>query len=159
MERVGIRALLPTLVVIERADPTPGWTTSVSIEPIAKISFTSRRIDRLLAAQAVAGSNERLLAAKLRMPAGTVLSQEQVGPGTEAPSTLHARFEPTALISPFQLTMEMLALLTFIHEAATVRAALERFAAELEIPLDEVTPKSIEHIARALREGILELAA
>jgi SAM-dependent methyltransferase len=158
MDRVGIRALLPTLVVIERASPTPGWTTSVSIEPIAKISFTSERIDRLLAAQSVAASPERLLAANLRMPEGTVLSQEQVGPGAEAPSTLHARFEPAALISPFQLTMELLALLTFIHEMPTVRAALERFASELELPVDEVTPKSIEAIARALREGILEIA-
>ncbi len=159
MDQVGVRALLPTLVVIERADPTPGWTTTVSIEPIARISFTSERIDRLLAAQAVAASPPRLLAAKLRMPEGSVLSQEQVGPGAEAPSTLHARFEPAALISPLQLTMELLTLLTFLHEAPTVRAGLERFAAELEIPLDEATPKSLEAIARALREGILEIAA
>ena len=159
MDQVGVRALLPTLVVIERADPTPGWTTTVSIEPLAKISFTSERIDRLLAAQTVAASPERLLATNVRMPEGSVLSQEQVGPGAEAPSTLHVRFEPAALVSPLQLTMELLALLTFLHEAPTVRAGLERFAAELELPVEEVTTKSLEAIARALREGILEVAA
>jgi SAM-dependent methyltransferase len=159
LEQMGIRALLPTLVVIERADPTPGWTMTVAIETLARISFTSERIDRLLAAQAVAASPERLLTAKLRMPEGSVLSQEQVGPGADAPSTLHARFAPTALIPPLQLTIELLALLTFLHEAPNVRVGLERFAAELEIPLEEATPRSIEAVARALREGILEIAS
>jgi SAM-dependent methyltransferase len=157
LEQMGIRALLPTLVVVERADPTPGWTTTVAIEPLAKISFTSERIDRLLAAQAVAASPDRLLAARVRMPQGSVLSQEQVGPGADAPSTIHARFTPTALIPPLQLTIELLGLLTFLHEAPTVRAGLERFAAELEIPIEEATPRSLEAVARALREGILEL--
>ncbi len=157
-EQMGIRALLPTLAVVERADPTPGWTTTVSIEPLSKISFTSERIDRLLAAQVVADSPDRLLAATVRMPEGAVLSQEQVGPGASAPSTLHVRFAPAALIPPIQLTIELLALFTFLHEAQTVRAGLQRFATELELPLDEVMPRSIEAVARALREGVLELA-
>ena len=159
LEQMGIRALLPTLLVIERADPTPGWTMTVAIEPISRVSFTSERIDRLLAAQAVAAAPERLLAARLRMPEGSVLSQEQAGPGADVPSTLHARFAPAALIPPLQLTIELLALLTFLHEAPTVRVGLERFAAELEIPLDEAMPRSIEAAARALREGILEIAS
>ncbi len=157
LEQMGIRALLPTLLVIERADPTPGWTMTVAIEALSRVSFTSERIDKLMLAQAVAASPERLLASRLRMPAGTVLSEEQVGPGAEVPSTLHARFAPAALIPPLQLTIELLALLTFIHESPNVRAAIERFAAELEIPLDEATPRSIEAVARALREGILEI--
>jgi len=158
LEQMGIRALLPTLVVVERADPTPGWTMTVSIEPLSKVSFTSERIDRLLAAQVVADAPERLLAATVRVPEGAVLSQEQVGPGASAPSTLHVRFAPSALIPPIQLTIELLALFTFLHEAPTVRAGLQRFAAELELPLDEVMPRSIEAVARALREGVLELA-
>ncbi len=157
-EQMGIRALLPTLTVVERADPTPGWTTTVSIEPLSKVSFTSERIDKLLAAQVVADSPERLLAATVRMPEGAVLSQEQVGPGASAPSTLHVRFAPAALIPPIQLTIELLALFTFLHESPTVRAGLQRFAAELELPPGEVMPRSIEAVARALREGILELA-
>jgi hypothetical protein len=92
------------------------------------------------------------------MPEGAVLSQEQIGPGAAAPSTLHVRFPPAALIPPIQLTIELLALFTFLHEAPTVRAGLQRFADELELPLDEVKPRSIEAIARALREGVLELA-
>ena len=39
-----------------------------------------------------------------------------------------------------------------------MRVAIERFAAELEIPLEEAMPRSIEAVARALREGILEIA-
>jgi SAM-dependent methyltransferase len=159
LEQMGIRALLPTLLVIERADPTPGWTMTVTIEALSRVSFTSERIDRLMLAQAVAASPERLLASRLRMPAGTLLSQEQVGPGAEAPSTLHARFAPAALIPPLQLTIELLGLLTFVHESPTVRSAIERFAAELEIPLDEATPRSLEAVARALREGIVEIAS
>jgi hypothetical protein len=146
-------------VVIERADPTPGWTMTVAIESLTRVSFTSERIDRLLAAQAVAASPDRLLATKVRMPAGSVLSQEQVGPGADAPSTLHARFAPAALIPPLQLTIELLGLLTFLHEAPNVRVAIERFANELEIPLDEAMPRSLEAAARALREGILEIAS
>jgi methylase of polypeptide subunit release factors len=159
LEQMGIRALLPTLAVIERADPTPGWTMTVAIESLTRVSFTSERIDRLLAAQAVAASPDRLLATKVRMPAGSVLSQEQVGPGADAPSTLHARFAPAALIPPLQLTIELLGLLTFLHEAPNVRVAIERFANELEIPLDEAMPRSLEAAARALREGILEIAS
>jgi SAM-dependent methyltransferase len=159
LEQMGIRALLPTLVVIERADPTPGWTMTLAIEPLARVSFTSERIDRLLAAQAVAASPERLLAAKLRMPEGSILSQEQVGPGSETPSTLHARFTPAALIPPLQITLELLGLLTFLDSCATVRAGIEAFAEQLEIPLDEAMPRALEAAARALREGVVEIVS
>jgi SAM-dependent methyltransferase len=159
LEQMGIRALLPTLVVVERADPTPGWTMTLQIEPLARVSFTSERIDRLLAGQAVAASPERLLAAKLRMPEGSILTQEQIGPGSETPSTLHARFTPAALIPPLQITLELLGLLTFLESGATVRAGIEAFAEQLEIPLDEAMPRALEAAARALREGLVEIVS
>ena len=107
----------------------------------------------------MAASPERLLATNVQLPADSVLTQEQIGPGAEVPSTLHARFAPAALIPPLQITIELLGLLTFLHEAPNVRVGIERFATALEIPLEEAMPRSIEAAARALREGILEITS
>jgi SAM-dependent methyltransferase len=158
-EKMRIRALVPALVVIERTPGgAPGWTHAIGIEGLGRASLTSERIDRIMAARAVARDRARLLATKLRVPEGTVFAQEQVGPGAEVPSTLAARFAPAALLPRVDLTLELLGLLTAVHEAESVQAGLARFAADMDQPEDEVLARSLPQIEQALLHGLLEPA-
>lgn len=158
-EQAGIRALLPTLVIVEHAAGGEGWSSTVAVEPFAQVSIDSERLAKMLAARALAGDRDALLAATLRMPAGTVLSQVQIGPGAEVPSTLSARFPPSAAVPPIEMTMELLFLITAVHEAAAVRDALPRFAEMLELSPEEAMEKGLPSVGEALLYGILEVAS
>src|SRR5262249_30613085 len=108
-DKAGIRELVPTFTVLERAPQgSPEWTSVVRIEPLARIAVTAERLDKMFAARLLAGRPDMLFAANLRMPEGTVLAQEQVGPGAEVPSTLSARFSPEAAVPSIELTLELL---------------------------------------------------
>ncbi|MFT3776381.1 MAG: methyltransferase [Minicystis sp.] len=156
-DREGIRAVIPTLTVVERTAGAPGWTTVINTEPMSRVIFSSERLDKIIAARAVAADRARLLGATLRVPEGTVLSQEQVGPGAEVPSTLSARFPPKALIPQIDMTLELLGLVTSIHEAKTVREGIEHFAEMLEMPLDKALEQGAKAVEEALLHGLLEL--
>jgi methylase of polypeptide subunit release factors len=162
LARVGVRELTPTFVVIERpAEQGPsggGWTTTMPIEPLASVSLASDRIDAFLAAHALLGRDARVLAAKLRVPAGTVFAQTQVGPGAEVPSTLSARFSPEVGGKPIDLSMEHLFLVTLVHEADTVEAALPRCAEVLDVPLADARARTLAAVHDALAVGLLEVA-
>lgn len=154
----GITALRPTLVVLERPKSGAPFTDALAIEPRGKSDVTAERIDRLLAARVLlTGRPEALLAAKLRVPEGTVLAQEQVGPGAEVESTLVARFTPEALMAPCALTEDLLLLITCVHETATVRAGLELFAEQTETPFEQALPGLFSVVSRALVQGLLEV--
>jgi SAM-dependent methyltransferase len=162
LERRGVRELTPTIVVVERsAEQGPargGWTAVVPVEPLASMSMTSERVDKMLAARALTCRGEAsLLGATLRVPEGTVLSQVQVGPGAEVPSTLSARFSPRVGLRAIDLTLELLFLVTVVHEATTVCDALPRCAEVLRIPVDEARPKVLAAVAEALDYGFLEI--
>jgi SAM-dependent methyltransferase len=152
----GIHALVPTLVVVERTEG-PGWTASVQTEAFSQLVFSSERIDKMLAARALAGDPARLLAARLRVPENTLFAQEQVGPGAEVPSTLSARFSPRALVPRIDMNLELLGLATLVHEGATVREALERFAQLTETAVDEVIQQQLPGLEQALLYGLLEI--
>jgi hypothetical protein len=156
IERAGVREIVPALLVVERTEG-PGWTATLPIAAIAETQMSSERIDRMLAARAVAASQERLLGARLRVPEGTVLVQEQVGPGADVPSTLAARFAPRALVRPIDLPLGMLGLATFVHEAPSVRAGIERFAEVTERTLDQAMDEAVPAIEQALLYGMLEV--
>ncbi|MBI4956994.1 MAG: methyltransferase [Myxococcales bacterium] len=157
-ERQGIRAVVPTVIVVERAGEAPGWTSVVRSLSFDEARLDAERIDKLLEARAVAGRRERLLAAKLRMPAGTVLAQEQLGPGAEVSATLYARFAPDALIGPVELTLDLLGLLTAVHEAESVAAGMATYAELCDQPLVEATAAATPAIEQALLGGLLEVA-
>jgi hypothetical protein len=158
-EQAGIRALLPTLVVVEHAAGSEGWSSTVSIEPLALVSIDSERLAKMLAARALAGDRDALLAATLRVPAGTVLSQVRVGPGADVPPVLSARFPPSAAVPPIDMTMELLFLVTAVHEAAAVRDALPRFAEKQDLAPEEAMEKGLPAVGEALLYGILEVAS
>ncbi|APR86305.1 Protein-N(5)-glutamine methyltransferase PrmC [Minicystis rosea] len=156
-EREGIRTLTPSLTVVERTTGAPGWTASINIQQMSQVMFSSERIDKIIAARAVAADRDRLLSATLRMPEGTLLAQEQIGPGAEVPSTLTARFPPKALIPQVDMTMELLGLLTCVHEAETAREGILRFAEMLDMPVDQAMSQGGAAIEEALLHGVLEL--
>jgi len=158
-EKLGIRALVPTLAVLEKAGGQPGWTHALGIQGVANLSFTSERLDQMMAARALVRDRERLLAARLRVPDGTVFGQEQVGPGADAPSTLGARFAPAALIRPADISLERLGLLTCVHEAPSVRAGLLRLAEDMDLPMEEAMASSVPEVEQSLLQGMLEIAS
>lgn len=156
--RLGIRGLTLAFTVLERAAEAPGWTYALGVGPAARIDVTSRKVGRLLAARALVGDRERLLAATLRVPEGTVIAEEQVGVGAEQPSSLTARFSEAALIEPLNLTPDLLFLLTFLHEAPSVRAGIARFAEEHGAPVEQVEAQLLRHTEEVLLAGMLEVA-
>jgi SAM-dependent methyltransferase len=161
LERAGVRQFVPTVVVIANPRAPAGrdpWTAVVPIEPLAHVHLTTGRIDKLVAARDLLGRAGPILASTLRVPEGTVLSQVQVGPGAEVPSTLHARFPPDAGSRPIEMSMEMLFLVTLVHEAPTVRAALPRVAEVLQVSPEEAQEKALGAAQEALIHGLLEVA-
>lgn len=158
-EREGIRSLAPTLTIVERTrDGSSGWTATLPTQPFAKIEATSERIDKLLAGRSLASNRTKLLASKLRVPEGTVFAQEQVGPGSEVPSTLHARFAPHALLPKLDLSVEQLGLATCVHEAETVRAGVVRLAEMMGMTPEHALVEIGKAAEEALRHGLLEVA-
>lgn len=157
LARAGIRELAPTLLVVQSSARAPGWTSTIAIEPLVDIALDSARIDGMLAAHALRGQTEPLLSATLRVPRGTIFTQSQTGPGAEVPSTLSARFAPEAALRPIDMTMELLLLITLVHEAGAVRDAIPRYAEALELSLEDALAQALPIVESALLHGILEL--
>lgn len=157
LQRAGIRGIFPTLTIVQKTGAARGRTHGLEVRPFGQIHVTSERIDKLLAARSIAGDPSRLLAAQLRVPEGTVLAQEQVGPGAEVESTLVARFADTALVPSMGITTDLLIAATLIHEAPDVRGGLARFAEHHEAPEEQVTLQLLPAVERALLAGLLEV--
>ena len=157
-EREGISAIVPSIVVIQRSAGAarPGFTDAIAITSQARGKVTAARIDKLFAAREVGAAPKRLLASKLRVPAGTTFSEEQKGPGMDKPSSLSARFADEALIHPVPLTPELLAAVTLIHESDSVQAGLARYAEAFEVTPEEAF-QFLPRIAQSLRQGLLEI--
>lgn len=157
LDRAGIRGIFPTLTIVQRTGAARGRTDTLDVRPLGQIHVTSGRIDKLLRARELAGNADALLAARLRVPEGTVLAQEQVGPGMEVESTLLARFSEAGLVPPMAMTGDLLFLATFLHEAPDVRGGLSRFAEQHEVPAQEVIEQLLPAVERALLAGLLEV--
>ncbi len=175
-EREGISAIVPAFSVIARpsplqssaAAPSPaeppaaaarhGWTDTLPITARARGKVTQARIDKLLGARAAGMDPRKLLATRLRVPAGTTFVEEQKGPGADKPSSHSARFADEALAFPVALTPEILALVTMVHEEDSVLAGLGRFAEAFEISMEEAAAKMLPAIGLSLRQGLLEIA-
>lgn len=156
-ERQGIRRLDPTLTIIERG-ASPGFTELVPVMRLSNIAPTSDRIDKMMSARKLAGSPTDLLASTLRVPEGTVIVQEQVGPGAEVPSTLAARFPPNVMVPQIEMTLDMLQFVTAIHESETLESGIARFAEETSITTAEAIAASLPIATQALLYGLFEVA-
>jgi hypothetical protein len=158
LDLLGINGLALAFTIVERAARSPGFTHAVAIAPATKIDLTRARIDKLLAGRALAGDPDRLLSATLRVPEGTIFAEEQEGPGADKPSTVTARYAEAALIEPVGLTLHLLFLMTFLHEAPDVRAGIARFTEELGLNAEDAMKQALPGIEQALLAGLLEVA-
>jgi SAM-dependent methyltransferase len=145
LAREGICGLRLTLNVVERA--APEWTASVEILPLSSARLTSAHIDRLLAAQTLlAAGREALLGANLYAPEGATFVEGTTG-------TVRVTFAD--LRAPVDLGKGAALLVSRVHEAGTVRGAVETFAPSLGLPLPEAVDKALESVRHALRAGVL----
>ena len=135
LEAMGIRGLRIAINILQHApEPPTGWTSAVDIQGAGQIILTSERIDRMIAARDLATRGERaMLAARLRVPAGTTFIEERSGLEAGAPSKLMARLSPWLLVRPAELNLDALRLLALVHQSSTVRDAAERFRPPVEL--------------------------
>jgi SAM-dependent methyltransferase len=162
-EAIGLRDLNPAFVVVERsasAREPGGFTVTVPIVALGSAAITSARIDAVLANRELFRRGEAAwLDARLRVPEGTVFSQVQVGPGADVPSTISASFAPQVALRAIEISVEMLFLATFIHEAARVRDAIPRAAEAFGVSVDEARAKVVEAAMHGLDSGLLVTVA
>jgi SAM-dependent methyltransferase len=158
-EAIGLSDLTPAFVVVERSQSPRepgGFTASVPIVALGFAAITSARIDAVLASRELLRRGEAAwLDARLRVPEGTVLSQVQVGPGADVPSTISASFAPDVALRGIEISLEMLFLVTFIHEAALVRDAIPRTAEAFGVGVDDARAKVVEAALHGLECGLL----
>jgi hypothetical protein len=157
LESLGVRALVPTLTVVARRSPPP-FEAVVPIQPFSAIHVDGGGIDRVLAGFALCLDPARLAAAKLRAPEGIVLTQRQVGPGAEVPSTLHASFPVNVGARPVDLDVEMLAVMTAVHESPSVAAGVALCAEQLGVSLETARDPLLARVGEALCQGLLQIA-
>ena len=158
LERSGIRALVPSIAAVQRGPGRPGRIDVLKIAPLSRAPVTSERVDKLYSARAVAAETGKLLLSKLRVPEGTVLGQEQEGPGADVTPKVFARFAQGALVPPMEITAEMLFLATFVHESPDVRTGIATFAERADLPPDAARESALPQIREALLGGLLEVA-
>lgn len=155
-DKVGIAAVVPTITVVRRSGKKAGFTQEINVQSLAGTADLGGWIDRRFTAHDLVLDRERLLTAALRVPDETVFSQEQVGPGADVPSTLGARFSASGRVEPIAMTADLLGLVTILHESASVREGLERFAEAYEAPIEVVLDKVVPSVEQALLGGLLE---
>lgn len=148
-DRIGGRGVFPSMTIIHRSGVTPAATSTRLTGTDS--GFNPENVRALLDARALARDDKKLLAAKLRVPKGTVFAEEQLGPGSEVESKLQARFAPSALAANIELDARLLFVLTAIHEEPNVKAAIERYAAETETDAAE----AMETLLPIIRDAVL----
>jgi len=156
LDDMGIRGLAMGLVVVHRSAPDRRWTGLVDVPQSDADWVASSRIDKLVAARELAADGRKLIDARLRVPAGTVLAREYQLGRTARPEVV-ARFPKGALVGTIELGPSAQLLLTLLHEAPDVRSAIRRFADGEEIAFDEAAAKLLPPIREALLDGMLEV--
>lgn len=152
-DRISGRGIFPSMTIIHRAGVSPGATTTRLTGSDG--GYNPENVRALLDARALLRDDKKLLAAKLRVPKGTVFAEEQLGPGSEVESKLQARFAPSALAANIELDARLLFVLTAIHEEPTVKAAIERYASESETDVAEATETLLPIIRDAVLKGFV----
>lgn len=159
LERMGIRGLSMTLTVLERATGAlgrPGWTDTLEVHAVTALNVTSDRIDKLMAARSLPGNTDRLLSTRLRLPEGLALTQQD-GEQPGEPAVVSARFPEGSLSDAIDMSPDLLAVVTAIHEAPDVRAGLHQFAEAYGARLEEALDQLLPVVEQALRHGLLEI--
>jgi len=151
LEAQGIRGMQTAFVVIQHADGEAIWTSGLDVPAAAVTRITSARIERFVRARDVlAGGDESLLAATLRVPAGALLCARREL-GSPDNGTLELELPDHALCLTTRLDADTLAILTLCSEAPDVAGATRELAGQ------GVTAQSaLDVIRAALLRGVLE---
>ncbi len=151
-ERLGAKGVAQALVVLE---PGAGLTLALAVKHGHDAPIGGELLDRLAARAAlVRGADAELLAARLRIPAGTRLVEQPAVQG--APPAVIVQLAPSAPEWPFALALDAAAALRAIDGAPSVMDAARGTAQREGQPL-EATAARFALLARdALRRGALE---
>jgi SAM-dependent methyltransferase len=156
LEKMGIRGLMLTLVVIERNPDGLEWAGSMEIPALDTEFATRARIDKFVAARdLLAGDGAKLLATRLRVPEGTVFAREH-RLGQPVSTKMSARFPREALVGTIGLGPGAQLLLTLLHEAPDVESAIRRYAEGENLPFDTALGRLLPPLREALLTGMLE---
>lgn len=147
------KVLLPSMTFLHHSGATPALTSTRFTSADAQV--TREGVRSMLDAQALVRDDEKLLAARLRVPKGTVFAEEQQGVGSDVESTITARFAPSAMATGITLDARLLYILTAIHESETVREGIARFAAEAEMEEQAALELVVPAVRDAVRAGTL----
>jgi methylase of polypeptide subunit release factors len=158
LEKMGIRGLMVTLVVIQHNDEGLHWSAALDVPAQDSDWVTGARIDRMVTAQdLLAGDAARLLTTRLRVPDGTVFAREYRLGKPVAPK-VSARFPHDALVGTIELGPGAQLLLTLVNEAPDVASAMRRYAEGEKVTFDEAVGRLFPPMKEALRAGMLEPA-
>lgn len=141
-DRLGIRGLCMTAVVLERTAGSP-WTSTVACRSLNAAALTAEQIDRLVAARDLAADGETLLVASLRIPRGTQFAREG--------SQVVAEMPDRCLIEPVGMNEQLYDLLRRVDQADCVRTAVDRHRRG-----DARAKERMEATRQALLLGLLE---
>jgi hypothetical protein len=143
-ERLGVGALQLTLTVVERAQPA--FVASTDVRALGASQLTSAHVDRFVAARSLlAAGEEAILASTLRVPAG--ISFLEVGSG-------RVRVTFADALEPIEISKAAAGLVANIHEAPTVRDAVDALTPTLGI---EGREKVVDGVRKAIAFGVLSL--
>jgi SAM-dependent methyltransferase len=143
-ERLGVHALQLTLNVVERAQPA--FRASVDVRPLGASQLTSAHVDRFVAAHSLlAAGEEAILASTLRVAEGT--SFLEVGSG-------RVRVTFADALEPIEISKAAAGLVANVHEAPTVRDAVEALTPTLGV---EGREKVLDGVRKAIAFGVLSL--
>jgi SAM-dependent methyltransferase len=144
-ERLGVETLQLTLNVIERG--LPAWRASIDIRPLGASQLKANHVDNLVATRGLlAAGRDALLSSTLRVPQGASFLEVASG---------RVRVTFADVLEPIEITKGAAALVANVHEAATVRDAIEALAPTLGGPLDESREKALAGVQQAITFGVL----
>jgi SAM-dependent methyltransferase len=147
LDAMGVRELRLTVNVLQRTSPGRAWTTRVDARSFGKVSVTSPRIDKLVAAEELLASGRAsLAAARLRLPHGARFVESERGVLIELPDE--------ALIPPLRVSPHAARLVSVFATPKTVRDAAAEFAPDMD---DALADKLFGAVEQALSSGALEV--
>jgi methylase of polypeptide subunit release factors len=147
----GITGIQTAITVLQHAGGGPVWTSGLDVPTALVTDVTGARVERFVRARDVlAGGDAALLAAALRLPAGTRLSsQQELG---SADVTLELTFPDEALCFATRVDAHTLAILAQCSEATDVAGAVSELAQR-----GVSSRHALDAIGTALLRGVLEL--
>ncbi len=130
--QLGLAGTEASISVLWRAVAAPMWTAVLDVAPASASFITADRIQRLCrSCDLLHGSDEALLAARLRLPEGTSVASIRGAPGVAGSKTM-VMLPPATLLQPLDVTPEMQRFIVAVQAAATVAESGQLLAAVRE---------------------------